>query len=914
MSSRDSLGSDQDTFCFGDFRLFPGRQALLHNGKPVALGGRAFDILTLLVDRAGDVVSKGELFEHVWPGYIVHDHNLKVNVGNLRRQLAEADPSTEYIATIAGRGYKFVAAVAREGAAPREVLVPGSRQSSGGAHFSSPPKAQTLLGRDDAIEQISAQLQQPGYLTIVGPGGAGKTSLAVTVARQSAEADRAIAFVDLSTVTDPRFAVPAIASALGVSLGVEDPIAGVVDLLRQQRPILIIDNCEHVIAMAATIVERVSAEVPDARIIATSREPLRTRSERIHFLSGLAYPVDGGSIGAEEALKFPAVQLFLSKADNDDPASISDEHARDIVAICARLEGLALAIELAASTARVLAPSALAQFFQDGFDAMTRGPRDAPLRHQTLEATLDWSYCLLPDHEAVLLGLLSLFSGKFCAADAEALYPAGDLDPLTGRDALSQLVAKSLVTAELEGGVVQYRLAESTKSYVARRLFGAPHREDARRRFALHVKDKMLVAEREWASQSSRVWLQKYRGQIDDVRAVISWAFDPSGDAALGVELVVAALPLWQELSAFKELLAAVEQADAAVAAVPQLSPLSRAELSTARAWAMTLARAMHPQAGTAWRKSIQDAERTEDREFQLQTVCGQAVYLTYSGRPLTALRSMKSFAATTGIDWDSAPDGKRFLAHAEVYAGHFDSASVRLAELTTRWGDLDEGKRLSRFQVELPIAIGLSHAFLLWLQGQSDRASAVATCAVDRAVDLDHMISLGNSICLAALPIAYLNGDLERASCLQHQLADVSRREGIGIYEATSRFFAGAIQVANGAEAGFALMEQSISDLTRQRWHTRTAFYRSLLAEAWSKAGDSTRAISCLRAAMPERNLREERWCHPELFRVAGVIAARSGQADVAARYFQQSLARAGSMGGGAAIRRTQECQAAFL
>lgn len=914
MSSRDSLGSDQDAFGFGNFRLFPGRQALLHDGQPVALGGRAFDILTLLVARAGDVVSKGDLFEHVWPGYIVHDNNLKVNVGSLRRQLAEADPSTEYIATIAGRGYKFVAPVTREGAVTREVFVSVSGQSSSGAQYSGPPKVQPLLGRDDAIEQISAQLQQPGYLTIVGPGGVGKTSLAVTVARQCVDADRAIAFVDLSTVTDPRFAVPAIASSLGVSLGLEDPIAAVIDLLRQKRPILIVDNCEHVIAAAAAIVERVSAELPDAHIIATSREPLRTRSERIHFLAGLAYPVDGGSIGAEEALKFPAIQLFLSKAEHGEPTSISDAHARNIVSICARLEGLALAIELAASTARVLAPSALAQFFQDGFDAMTRGPRDAPLRHQTLEATLDWSYCLLPDHEAVLLGLLSLFSGKFYTADAEALYSSGGLDPLAGRDALSQLVAKSLVTAELEGGAVQYRLAESTKTYAARRLFGAPHREDARRRFALHVRDKMLVAEREWATQSSRAWLQKYRGQIDDVRAVIGWAFDPSGDAALGVELVVAALPLWQELSAFKELLAAVEQADAVVAAVPELSPLSRAKLSTARAWAMTLARAMHPQAGTAWRKSIQDAERTEDREFQLQTVCGQAVYLTYSGRPLTALRSMKSFAAATGLDWDGAPDGKRFLAHAEVYAGHFASASVRLEELTTRWSDLDEGKRLSRFQVDLPIAIGLSHAFLLWLQGQTDRASAVATGAVDRAVDLDHMISLGNAICLAALPIAYLSGDLERASHLQHQLAEVSRRESIGIYEATSRFFAGAIQVTNGAEAGFPLMEQSIADLTRDRWHTRTAFYRSLLAETWSEAGDNARAIRYLRATLIERDLREERWCHPELLRVAGVIAARSGQSDEAARYFAQSLARARSMGGGAAIRRTEESQSALL
>lgn len=908
VSSSDNLGADPKSFNFGGFRLFPDRQMLLHDGQPVALGGRAFDILTLLVTRAGDVVSKGELFEHVWPGYIVHDHNLKVNVGTLRRILAEADPTAEYIATIAGRGYKFVAAVVRENVSS------APEQSSSKTHYNSAPNLQLLFGRDDAIEQIFEQLQQPGYLTIVGPGGAGKTSLAVAVARKHHDAHDRIAFVDLSTVTDPRFAVPAIASALGVSLGLEDPIAGVIDLLRQQKPMLIIDNCEHVIATVAAIVERISAELPDARIIATSRAPLRTRSERIHFLSGLAYPVGEVSIRADEALKFPAVQLFLAKAGGGDAGRITDEYARNIVSICARLEGLALAIELAAGTARALAPSALEQFFRNGFETMNRGPREAPLRHQTLEATLDWSYRLLPDHEAVLLGLLSVFSGKFGADDAEALYPSGGLQPMAGRDALSQLVAKSLVATELESGKVYYRLAESTKAYAARRLFGAAHREDVKRRFALHIKDKMVVAEREWSSQTSRTWLQKYKGQIDDVRAVISWAFDPSGDAAIGVELVVAALPLWQELSAFKELLAAIELADVAGAAVSDLALLARAKLSTARAWAMTLAHEMHPQTGSAWRESIHDASLTGDQDFQLQAVCGQAVFLTYSGRPRAALRSLKSHAAASGLDWSSAPDGKRFLAHAEVYAGYFSSASVRLEELTMTWGNLEEGKRLSRFQVELPVAIGLSHGFLLWLQGEPERAYAVSACAVDRAADLGHMISLGNALCLAALPVAYLTGDLDAASRFQHQLADVSRRESIGIYEGTSRFFSGAIQAAEGAEAGLLVMEQSINDLVRQRWLARTAFYRSLLAEAWAEAGDTERARKSLRAALLKRDLREERWCHPELWRVAGVIEARSGQPDMAARYFEKSLARATALGAEAAVRRTQASRAALL
>jgi predicted ATPase len=706
--------------------------------------------------------------------------------------------------------------------------------------------------------------------------------------------------------------VPAIASALGVSLGFDDPIAGVIDVLRINKLLLIIDNCEHVIAMAAAIVERISAEVPSARIIATSREPLRTRHEQIHFLSGLAYPDQTTTLSTSDALQFPAIQLFISKAYDSRDAKPTDAYVRSVVSICTRLDGLALAIELAAGTASVLASAALDDLFKDGFDTMNRGARDAPLRHQSLEATLDWSYRLLPDREAVLLGLLSVFSGRFYADDVEAMYSAGALEPMTGRDALSQLVAKSLVSAEYDGGTVHYRLAESTGIYAARRLFGSIYRDKARRQFAVRTQDKLQIAEREWASQTSREWLGKYRRQIDDVRAAIAWAFDPAGDAALGVELVVAALPLWQELSAFREMLEAIELASSNSAALVALAPLGRAKLFTARAWAMTLARHMHPQTDEAWRESIFYSGRSRDAEFQIRSVCGQAVFLAYSGRPRTALRSMNEFAAAKGLDWTTAPDGERLLAHIKIYAGELDSASAHLEALMGEWGHLEEGHGLSRFQVDLPVGIRLSQAFLSWLQGDPDRAAGLASRAIDRAADLDHMISLGNAISLAALPMAFVEGDLEAASQLQRQLTEVSRRESVGIYEGTATFFAGAIQSARGDSAGLTLMETSISGLLRGSWRARVPFYRSLLAEAYLAAGEMQLAEDSLRAVFAETGIREERWWHPDLWRVGGMIAARSRRSDKAARYFQKSLDSAIAMGAGAATKRTRIAMAA--
>jgi tetratricopeptide (TPR) repeat protein len=222
-------------------------------------------------------------------------------------------------------------------------------------------------------------------------------------------------------------------------------------------------------------------------------------------------------------------------------------------------------------------------------------------------------------------------------------------------------------------------------------------------------------------------------------------------------------------------------------------------------------------------------------------------------------------------------------------------------------WGHLEEGHGLSRFQVDLPVGIRLSQAFLSWLQGDPVRAARLARLAVDRAASLDHMISLGNAISLAALPIAFVEGDLEAALQLQRQLAGVARRENVGIYEGTATFFAGAIQSARGDSAGFAVMQDSITGLLRGSWRARVCFYRSLLAQAYLAAGEIQLAGDSLRAVLAESGIREERWWHPDLWRVAGMIEAGNRRPDQALRYFQKSLHCAHAIGAGAATKRTR-------
>jgi predicted ATPase/DNA-binding winged helix-turn-helix (wHTH) protein len=896
--TRDGGGKDagcgpaplRSSYRFGPFHLLPERQLLLHHDEPVPLGGRAFDLLTLLVSRAGDVVSKAELVAHAWPDCFVHDDNLKVNVAALRRQLADRDRDTVYIATIAGRGYKFVARI--EGDDGRDALAHDRPQPAG------PPEVPQLYGREEVAGIIAQKLVHPGYVTIAGPGGVGKTSLAIAIAeRMRGEFPGGIVFVDLSTIDDPRFVMPALATAVGVSLGLEDPLAGVIAVLRQSRTLLIVDNCEHVSAMAAAAIDRIAAAIPSAAIIATSRAPLRTRHEHVHFLAGLAYPQDQRGLRAREAHTFPAVQLFVARAKSAGAFQLTDDNVESIVSICTRVEGLALAIELAAGNAAIFTPSALDTALQQGLHTLGHGPRQAPLRHQTLEAALDWSYRLLPESEAVLLRLASVFAGRFTADDADALFSAGYLDPLAGRDALAQLVAKSMVSAELEDGAIHYRLVESTRSYARQRLATAPERQRAKRQFASRMRAWLCHAEQAWSTDSPQPWLRKYRSRIDDVRAAIGWAFGPDGDAQIGVDLVVSALPLWQELSAFREMLAAVDLALNARRDPSPETALATAKLTIARAWALTLALRLRPETGAAWRDGIRHAAEAGSVDYQMRAVWGQAVHLAYTGRPREALQGLKRFGTASGLEWSAVPDAERLLAHIEVYAGRLSSASRRLEALASVWEGLEDRPGLSRFQMDLGVAIAMSRSFLLWLTGEPERASGMAMAAVSRANRLGHLISQGNAISLAALPVAYLTGNLETASRLQHQLAQISIQENISVWPGTSQFFAGAIAAARGDGAGLAMMQDGIDELAGGGWLTRVAFYRCILAEALLQSGETDKAEHGLEHALASPYLRQERWCHPEIFRLAGLLRASRGRSTEAERFFAKAVRCARSM-----------------
>ena len=330
---------------FGRFRLLPAQRLLLEGDKPVLIGGRAFDLLIALVERPGEVVSKSELIAKVWPQTFVDEGNLKVRIAALRRVLADHQAGKRYISTILGRGYCFVAPITRSdgpnlAAAQHSAVEPLSN---------IPVPLMQLIGRDEVIDKVSAQLAHHRLITFVGPAGVGKTSVAVATAKGLTDGyEHGLWFVDLTAISDPELLPASVASAIRVDISTENPSDGLLSFLSDKQMLLVLDNCEHIIEAAAALALEVLRAAPCVQILATSREPLGVEGERLHHLKPLEIPLVSRGLSAAQALEFSAVQLFIERAANVfGDFRLWDVDVPMVVDICRRLDGIPLAIELA---------------------------------------------------------------------------------------------------------------------------------------------------------------------------------------------------------------------------------------------------------------------------------------------------------------------------------------------------------------------------------------------------------------------------------------------------------------------------------------------------------------------------------------------------------------------------------------
>jgi DNA-binding winged helix-turn-helix (wHTH) protein len=397
---------DDETFIFGSFRLIPAQRVLLDDGKPLRLGSRALDILITLVEHAGETISKEQLIAQTWPDTVVDDGALRVHVSALRKALGDGRAGRHYVANNPGRGYAFTAPVGRENTASAPVAPTGMAEAG-----NLPAALTRIVGRDDVIAALAMQLARRRFLTIVGPGGIGKTTVAVAVADcvRASYKDGAW-FVALASLSDPDLVPSAIGAALGVPPSGGDHTRALASWLHDRSALLVLDNCEHIIGAAAALAETLLKAAPHAGILATSREPLRAEGEWLHRLAPLELPPQAeASPTAAEALSYSAVELFNERATAaTDSFVLDDTDVPAVLEICRRLDGVPLALELAAARVDTFGVRGLAARLDDRFAVLTSGRRTALPRQQTLRATIDWSYDLLPEPERRLLRHLGL--------------------------------------------------------------------------------------------------------------------------------------------------------------------------------------------------------------------------------------------------------------------------------------------------------------------------------------------------------------------------------------------------------------------------------------------------------------------------------------------------------------------------
>lgn len=528
----------------GPLQLDPEARVLTQGGVPMALGARGVAVLAALVSRPNQYMSKAAIMDEAWPGLVVEDGNLAVQISLVRRALALVPGGEGWIETLARRGYRFVGPVIERAGRSGH----GTVADRGITNL--PQALQSFVGRERELAAIKRLLPGTRLLTLTGTGGIGKTRLALQVASEVRDAYRgAIWFVDLAPLVDPGLVPSAMAQVLGVAESTGQPLVKTLsDHLRTREVLLILDNCEHVLTSCANLAGTLLREAAGLTLLATSREPLRIGAEQTYLLDAL--PLPDPNTNAQTIARSDSVQLFVERARQHRPRfDLREERAQVVAEICVRLDGIPLALELAAARIGVLPVDQILRLLGQRFRLLTSGSRSELPRHQTLRALLDWSFDLLDEAEKHLFARLSVFPGGWTLAAAEAVC-AGE--PIGKEEVVYLLIAiveKSLVLASEDGD--RYRMLETVRQYAREKLT-----ESGSEALREQHRDYFLALAEEAAQQlrgpEQAAWLRRLEDDHDNLRAGLEWSF-MQASVVEGLQLCGSLARFWMDHAHFAE-------------------------------------------------------------------------------------------------------------------------------------------------------------------------------------------------------------------------------------------------------------------------------------------------------------------------------------------------------------------------
>ncbi|WP_456748938.1 ATP-binding protein [Bradyrhizobium sp. USDA 4354] len=523
----------------------------------------------------------------------------------------------------------------------------------------------------------------------------------------------------------------------------------------------------------------------------------------------------------------------------------------------------------------------------------------APPRHETLMATIDWSFKLLSQREARLFGLLSVFSDAFDVEDAVFVAEAGGLTPVDVVTGLGRLVAKSLLSAQARGATLRYRLLDSTRRYAAERRLADPACGQVLRRHAERVLAVFEQSEEEWNWREPADWTQRYLGRIADLRAALSWALGEEGDPVLGIRLTVAAITLWSETSILSEAQARLQDT-LALAKTVACDDLSKAKLACALGWSLFYARKMSNENEVAWLDAIAFARRAGNIEYQQRALVGFAFYLLQIGEVPRATAYLEEATELADRDRDltATSEADRALAWARAFAGELSKSRPVLDRLAATYSLAEGRSRKDANEVYRFITVRFNLPFVAWMQGQADYAARLARDAVDAADRSGHWVSQSNALGLAALPVALETGNLDALAGFTMRLRRNLERERISRWVPVERYFSACLRDLRGDPRAVEDIRAAIEELIECRFLMRIGSYLAVLARAYLRQGRIAEAHEAITRAIGHQERQGERWCRSELQRVDAAILLHAGEPLRAEKRLQQALAEARAIG----------------
>jgi predicted ATPase/DNA-binding winged helix-turn-helix (wHTH) protein len=864
---------------FGPFELNIAERTLKKADDVIPLGARAFDILVMLVDRPGEVVGKNELIAKVWPDVIVGDGTLRVHMSALRKALGDGQFGNRYIASVQGRGYSFVAPVSRQEAEVdgRNGLAPG---------LSLPVAPGEMVGRDDVVLQIRARLQTGRLITIVGAGGMGKTTVALAVGCAVwSDFSGAVFFVDLAVLRSRDQIVAAIASTVGLALSPRDSEAALLEFLRSRRALLILDSCEHLIEQAAEIADRICRYAPDIFLLATSRETLQVAGEYVVRLQPLACPPEQPGQSIEEILSYPAVRLFVERvgARGVDLALSADDAAL-VAEICHRLDGIPLAIELAARRAATLGIRDTAARLAS-LDLLKLGRRTANPRHQTLRATLDWSYDLLSEIERTVLRRIAIFIGSFTLEGALAAAEHQDTGRCDAAEAIGSLVEKSLVVSRIDSRAVSYRLLDTTRSYALEKLIASGEHDPIATRHAIYSAQLMEANSGDFYEMGVPKDRQLMEDCLSNARAALEWSFGPGGSDELAIRLAAAAGPAFLTVSLLAECR---EWMAKAVNRLGIAGSGGRRELiiQSALASCMMFTDGMSDESYTAWEKSRLLADSLNDSDYELGCLLvlwAHEVRIPNYGEATRLADQCGDLAERIG-DRGAIATANYMRGVTYHHTGRLPEAEVCLELSLERDDEASRQALLKRFGYDRRADALSVLANLKWLRGSPDHAQPLNQMAIAEARQFEHAVPLCVALTWASFNMYLTSPDDAGTVSLVDELVGVAGKHGMKSYHGFGLCMQGLCRMRQGeTEAGWELLHAGLEELSASRYGVFNSFFQAEWARCVAAAGRAREGLEIFDNA--QIRLDEDTWCAPEIHRIRGELALSNGQGLAAAR-----------------------------